>query len=127
LDSSGCISADRVTVYVSGIALTKEPSTTSAATGDEITYSYTVKNTGDLNVSGIALIDDKLGAITGLNRTSLEPGETALATAHYVVKSSDLPGPLVNTPLHREQTDWALLFSAETILPFVCTASCSRL
>jgi len=96
LDSSGCISADRVTVYVSGIALTKEPSTTSAATGDEITYSYTVKNTGDLNVSGIALIDDKLGAITGLNRTSLEPGETALATAHYVVKSSDLPGPLVN-------------------------------
>jgi PKD repeat protein len=98
-DARGCTLKDSVVVYVSGISLAKDSSATSATPGDAITYDYVIKNIGDVEVSGLTIGDDKLGVISGLNKTSLLPGEAAATTAQYLVKSSDLPGPLVNNAI----------------------------
>jgi len=82
--------------YTSSLEVTKVPSVTSAAIGETITYSYTVLNTGSTTLSTLALNDNRLGDIT-LDKTTLAPGESAIGTATYTVKESDLPGPLTNT------------------------------
>jgi hypothetical protein len=85
-----------LTVPVASLNLTKTASASSAKVGDTITYTYTVKNTGTLTISALQVNDDKLNTIN-FARNSLAPGESITATINYVVKSSDLPGPLVNT------------------------------
>ncbi|MDD1761285.1 MAG: hypothetical protein LUQ59_03550, partial [Methanothrix sp.] len=81
--------------YNASLALTKEPSATTAAVGDTVTYTYTVENTGNVTIKDLNLIDDKLGTINTA-KDSLTPGETTTGTATYVIKESDLPGSLVN-------------------------------
>jgi len=88
-------SASVALTYNAAIVLTKAPSATIAKVGDRVTYTYTVKNTGDVSVSNLVLSDDKLGSIT-ISPTSLSPGQTATGTASHTVVEADLPGPLVN-------------------------------
>ena len=78
-----------------GLTVTKTPDRLNAAVGDTVKYTYVVKNTGTVNLTSLMLTDDKLGVIT-LDKTELAPGEQATGTASYTVKTSDLPGPLVN-------------------------------
>jgi uncharacterized repeat protein (TIGR01451 family) len=78
------------------IRIIKTASKDTAAAGDTITYTYKVKNTGDVRLRDITVVDDKLGAIT-VGDTSLLPGETTEGTAVYTVKESDRPGPIENT------------------------------
>ena len=78
-----------------GIAVVEAANATSAHVGDTITYTYTVTNTGNVRLTGVSLADTRLGAV-GLSDTTLDPGESAVATAQYVVQTSDLPGPVVS-------------------------------
>lgn len=47
--------------------------------GDTVNWEYIVTNTGDVTLSNIVVIDDKIGAIT-LPKTTLEPGESMTGT-----------------------------------------------
>jgi len=67
-----------------------------AEIGAEIIYTYTVTNTGDVALTGVSVMDDKLDVIT-LAKTNLAPGESTIGTSTYTVQPSDLPGPLQNT------------------------------
>ncbi len=82
--------------FTLAMAVSKTASPTLAREGDTIAYTYTVTNTGDVDILDISLKDDKIGAID-LAETKLSPGTSTTATASYIVKASDLPGPLVNT------------------------------
>jgi uncharacterized repeat protein (TIGR01451 family) len=81
--------------YTAGLEVTKKASSNTAKIGDTVTYQFSVRNNGTVTINGLALSDDKLGAIT-LDRTSLAPGETATGSASHVVVETDLPGPLTN-------------------------------
>jgi hypothetical protein len=83
--------------YTSSLQLTKVASPTSAAAGDNITYTYTITNDGPVAIDNITLGDDMLGSIDLGGQTSLDAGGTITVTASYTVVDSDLPGPLVNT------------------------------
>lgn len=48
--------------------------------GENVTYTYEVENTGDVPLTSVQLVDDKLGPIT-LDATELAPGEIAHGTA----------------------------------------------
>jgi uncharacterized repeat protein (TIGR01451 family)/LPXTG-motif cell wall-anchored protein len=71
-----------------GILLTKTAPET-AKIGDEITYTYTIKNIGDVKLYDIKLTDDKIGNIT-LPKTKLDPNEEITVTVTTVVKVEDV-------------------------------------
>ncbi len=92
-----------------GIQVTKIASkTTNAAAGDVITYTYTVKNTGNTPVNNITLADTHNGILnaltpnfvafnagntsthTGNTINSLSPGDFATYTATYTVTQNDV-------------------------------------
>jgi len=93
--TTSCTFQTNVT-YTTGMQVTKTPSTTSAAVGQSVTYTYTVQNTGTIGINNLAMSDDKLGTLTTAARSIL-PGASTTATATYTIKESDLPGPLNNT------------------------------
>jgi uncharacterized repeat protein (TIGR01451 family) len=78
------------------IAVSITPSTSSAAVGDEITYTYRVTNTGNVTLDPVVASDDPFGSIS-LDTSSLAPGAKATGVLSYTVVESDLPGPLTNT------------------------------
>jgi len=65
---------------------------------DTITYTYSVGNLGEDQITNLTLNDDRLGRID-LDRATLLPGEVAMGTIDYVVYEGDLPGPLENEAL----------------------------
>jgi uncharacterized repeat protein (TIGR01451 family) len=79
-----------------GLSVSKSADPTTAAVGDNITYTYTITNTDNVTISDITLEDNVLGSISLWGQTSLDAGGTITATATYVVSESNLPGPLVN-------------------------------
>ena len=82
--------------YTAALSMTKIPSVAAANVGQTVTYTFTVTNTGNVTVNGLALSDPKVGPIT-LTQTTLAPGASTTATASYTVKKSDLGEPLSNT------------------------------
>jgi parallel beta-helix repeat protein len=75
--------------FASAIEVIKEASATTAKVGDAITYTYTVKNTGDVLLTGVSADDDPLGPIS-LVITKLEPGQITTGTATHTVVAGDL-------------------------------------
>lgn len=71
------------------------PDRPQATIGDRVSYTYTVRNTGETQLLGVAVQDNKLGGIT-LDKMSLAPGESATGHATRTIAVSDFPGPLVN-------------------------------
>ncbi|WP_154673979.1 DUF7507 domain-containing protein [Nakamurella lactea] len=64
-----------------------------AAVGDTISYSYLVHNTGNVDVAGVAVADDPLGAVAcGSPAPTLAPGDevTCAATSTHTVTQADL-------------------------------------
>jgi uncharacterized repeat protein (TIGR01451 family) len=57
---------------------------------DTITYCFNVSNTGDVNLTGVMVIDDIYGSVT-LGTTTLAPGESTEGTLTHVVMESDAP------------------------------------
>ena len=82
--------------YATSMSVTKVPSITTAGVGQTVTYTYTVKNTGNVTVHDLALSDSKLGSVT-LAQTMLAPDASITATKSYTILETDLPGPLNNT------------------------------
>ncbi len=106
-DNCGAEASDEVKVTVSPVHTPPPPATASisldkaadhdkAGVGDRITYTYTVRNTGEATLYNVRLEDDQLGEID-LPTSTLAPGESVSATAATTVSADDLPGPLVNT------------------------------
>jgi hypothetical protein len=79
------------------LSISKSADLTSAAVGDNITYTYTVSSSDNITIENISLVDSKIGSIDLGEQTSLSAGENITATATYTVVEDDLPGPLVNT------------------------------
>lgn len=93
--------------------LTQNPALTLTATGsladpngngrpdpnEPISYSYTVKNTGNVTVTGIAMTDSLGGTVT-CAATTLNPGdETTCTTSTHLLTQGDIDsGSFVNTP-----------------------------
>lgn len=58
--------------------------------GEEIKYTFEIKNTGNTTLTEVTLNDPMLGGNIALNKTTLEPGERATASATYKVIEEDL-------------------------------------
>ena len=86
---------DSVTVNVQSqgpdLNLTKvvNPTTYNAA-GVTLTYTYTLKNAGNVTLTGFTVSDDKTTVDCGSAATSLNPGETTTCTATYVTTQADV-------------------------------------
>lgn len=55
--------------------------------GDVLHYSYLIKNTGEVSMNDIAVIDDK--TFVACPKTTLKPGESMTCKAIYTVKNAD--------------------------------------
>ncbi len=80
-----------------GISITKTATpTTYATTGDTISYSYVVTNTGNVTLSNVAVTDDK--ATVTCPTGDLAPGDSITCTATYIITGTDVTnGTVVNT------------------------------
>jgi uncharacterized repeat protein (TIGR01451 family) len=74
--------------YAASLSLEKVADPASADLGDTITYTFTITNTGNVTVSDLSLVDDKLSTIS-LPATTIDPGATVTATATYEVLLAD--------------------------------------
>lgn len=67
----------------------KVADSTVVLAGETVTYSYEVENTGDVPLSAVQIMDDKLGSVT-LDKTELLAGETAYGTASGAIEVDTL-------------------------------------
>ncbi|RBQ01908.1 DUF7507 domain-containing protein, partial [Pedobacter miscanthi] len=83
-----------VTKLTPSPAYTLEKSATNGATrtGDVINYNIVFKNTGNVTLTNIALVDANAdaGSLTPANITSILPGATVNITAKHTVKQSEV-------------------------------------
>ncbi|WP_237221647.1 DUF7507 domain-containing protein, partial [Rothia nasimurium] len=69
----------------------------TAVVGSEVTYKFTVTNTGNVTLSDITIQDDKVGAVTVPAGTTLEPGKSLEVEAKYTLTQADInAGGVVN-------------------------------
>ena len=91
-----------------GLGLTKSASpTTYSEVGAVVSYSYVVKNTGNVTLAGpFTVNDDKVGAVS-CPAGSLAPNTTVTCTASYTITQADLDdGSITN---HATATDGTLI------------------
>jgi hypothetical protein len=73
----------------------------TAHSGDQLTFSYTVTNPGDVPLTNVTATDDKCSPLTRTGNTSdttLDPGDTWTYTCSYVIQWSEGDAnPVVNT------------------------------
>ena len=86
---------DSVVVEKKALTVDKTVSATSAKVGDTITYTITVKNSGNVTLTGIKLTDELLD-IKDADLGNLKPDESLTKNYSYIVKASDV-GTLTNT------------------------------
>ncbi|SDU92300.1 conserved repeat domain-containing protein [Microlunatus sagamiharensis] len=100
--SSATVTASRAPALV----LTKTPTPTSVSSvGASVAYAFTVRNTGNVAVSGIAVADTMASPATQANltaatcqATSLAPGASTTCAATYTTTQADLDnGSIANT------------------------------
>ncbi|RYG21363.1 MAG: DUF11 domain-containing protein, partial [Chitinophagaceae bacterium] len=69
-----------------------------AANGDEVTYTFTVQNTGNVTINNLVLSDNKIVGAIALTKNTLLPNETTTATATYQITDAEkLAGSVTNT------------------------------
>ena len=107
-DGCGVVASDEIVISVRSvpvppppvktakITIEKIPDRTEASLGETITYTYTVTNAGDVSLSEVSAVDDKLGTID-LEKDFLAPGETTTGISQISVSAGLFPGPIVNT------------------------------
>jgi uncharacterized repeat protein (TIGR01451 family) len=110
-DVSNPTNCDSVTsiimVSIPAIALIKEATVSGTGTlGDEITYTFTVENTGDTNLTNVVVTDPMVGLIiTGNPIASLEVGvSNSTITGTYTITQKDIDaGGVTNKALATAQ------------------------
>ncbi len=70
------------------MAVAADPTTVSTA-GDVVTYTYTINNIGQVDLTRVAVYDDLLGSIS-LAATTLSPGGDTTGTGIYTVTQGDI-------------------------------------
>ncbi|MET0446886.1 MAG: hypothetical protein ABW004_00715, partial [Aeromicrobium sp.] len=88
--------------------------------GDDITYGFTVRNTGNVTLTNLVLSDPLVGAITVTGGTgslaSLAPGQTVIASATHEITQSDLnAGEVRNTASVSATTPALTTISADSL------------
>jgi uncharacterized repeat protein (TIGR01451 family) len=89
-----------------GIRLVKDADTNGPVhVGDQITYSFTVTNTGNVTLTSVTVSDPLLGVVT-CQETTLAAGQsTACSAAPYLVTAEDVAnGEVVNRATARGRT-----------------------
>lgn len=96
-DELGQIITQTATASVNliGLVVTKSASTTQAMVGETITYTYGITNSGNVMLTAIEAVDDRLGEIVGLS-DELAPQQSRSATLTYVAEPDDAAAPLTN-------------------------------
>ena len=102
-------------VQTPNLSIVKDADVTEVdGAGDQIVYTYTVQNTGNVTLENVSVTDDNFTAATGddftitLDTTTLAPGETATGTYTYAVTQADIDSgaDLVNVATaDSDQTD----------------------
>ncbi|MDE3083122.1 MAG: hypothetical protein KGJ39_06850 [Acidobacteriota bacterium] len=102
---------DQATVYrvvdTPSISVTKQASESTYTLGDVITYTYVITNDGNATLTGVALVDSALGAITSCSLNSgdtsttlgtLAAGDAETCSATHTVTTGDVTnGSIANT------------------------------
>ena len=94
LIGSTLVNSNSDSVTVSALAapkltLKKTADATTYSSGDLVTYSYLVTNTGNVTINSLVLTDDKLGTIT-CSVTSLAAGAYTTCTATHTTTAADV-------------------------------------
>ena len=90
--------ASTALVWVTSVSLTKTAAPQVAQVGDTVTYTFTVKNTGRVSLSGVSIDDPSLATAPTCPTGALAPGASVVCTATYTVLASDLAaGEIDNT------------------------------
>jgi uncharacterized repeat protein (TIGR01451 family) len=94
--------ATSTVIAVQNLALTiKETAnpTTYNAVGQKITYTFTISNSGNLPVSGVAVTDSK-SDIGKINIGTLAPGQSVTGTDTHTITQADISaGSVINTAI----------------------------
>src|SRR5262249_55729030 len=95
--SGNGLTSNQATATVTGtqtrsISLTKTANpTTYSAVGQVITYTYVIRNTGNVTLAGpFTITDNKIGTITPCGSGPLAPGASTSCTAPYTITLADL-------------------------------------
>ena len=102
--------------------------------GEEITYVYTITNTGESVLDNLALSDERLGSIP-LSRTRLAPWGSLTGSFTVTITEEDFPGPFSDTvtvtatdPSGRglQASDTLVLYGLSTSGNLELTKACDR-
>src|SRR5699024_6793953 len=63
---------------------------TYAEVGEEVTYTFTVTNTGNVTLTDVNVYDETFDVEVEITETTLAPGESATGTFKYTVTQKDL-------------------------------------
>lgn len=69
----------QVVAYSPRLQMTKQPDASLVASGTTVTYTYVLRNTGDVTLTGVTLVDDRLGPV-GI-ASAFAPGQVETRTA----------------------------------------------
>ncbi len=109
------------------IDITKTVNPTVSKVGDNVTYTITITNTGDIGLEGITVSDSRLGDLSGSFADTLAPAASESHNFPYTIQAGD-PDPLVNTatvhanpvgPLTNDITDTAGPVSVDLVHPSI--------
>ena len=65
--------------------------TTYSTVGQTITYTYTVTNSGNVNITGpINIIDSRINGLISIYNTDLAPGQSVIGTENYTITQTDI-------------------------------------
>ena len=97
------------------LTIVKTAGTPSGNTvGSTIAYSFLVTNTGNVTVTGVAVVDDKLAQAALCPTTTLAPGGTTTCTGTYTLVQADLDaGRVVNVAHAVLPCPWDLRHEAQ--------------
>lgn len=87
------------TTKAPSVSITKVADDTSVKVGDKVTYTITVKNTGNVDLTNVKITDEFLDGGKGNKKTegtwsidTLKPGESIVAKLIYTTVSDDVKG-----------------------------------